>query len=109
MKYSIIDENGNIRYMPSPVTYEGHLVYHCGDNEKIAKMASELGYYPTNEVPAPNDGREYTESWEIIDGVNTRVWTQKEPQPETPTVEQRITALETDMELINTAIREGLE
>ena len=108
MKYSIIDNNGNVVYMPSPITYEGEIVYHCGESDKIAKMASELGYYPTKLNSKPIDGKEYKEYWEHIDGVNVQKWVEAENPPVAPTVEERICEIENDIALINEALKEGL-
>ena len=107
MKYSKIIE-GAIMYMRSPIMYEGKLVYHCGENNKIAKMASELGYYSTKLNSKPIDGKEYKEYWEHIDGVNVQKWVEIGKPPATPTVEERICEIENDIALINEALKEGL-
>ena len=108
MKYSIIDNNGNVVYMPSPITYEGEIVYHCGESDKITKMASDLGYYPTEFNAMPKDGKAYKERWEHIDGVNIQRWEEVDQSITPPTVEERVANIENDIALINEALKEGL-
>lgn len=94
MKYGKL-ENGYIRYAPTTVIWQGHIV-----NNPDATKLKELGYLPIKHVDMPQDapeGQHYESSWEETETEIIQTWilVENEPIPEPkPTIEEQILALQ---------------
>lgn len=116
MKYAKL-ENGKLVFPPNPFLFEGRKIYYTGIGAQLSEILTKCGYMPIVETPYPQpedeaDEKYYTESWQEAEGEIVRVWLETdppEPEPLSPTMEQRVTTLENDMNSLMGAIQEGLE
>ncbi len=89
-------ENGILIPAPKTITKDGWVHYHPSD-----ELYAEFGYLEVVETQYPEtsgeDNKYYVSSYEIQDNKIVKVWTETElpePEPVTPTTEERITTLE---------------
>lgn len=98
-------EHGHIRYAPTTVEWQGHVV-----NNPDGIKLKELGYLPIKYVDMPQDapeGQHYEPSWEQTATEIVQVWKliKDEPIPEMPqTIEERVTAVENSNEELATTV-----
>lgn len=102
--------DGILTYPPNRIVLNGMQIFNPTEEQ-----LKQVGYKPITETPMPEDpapeGQHYeaqytdgeaeiTQSWVLVDD---------EPvEPSSPTIEQRVTALEQDVSGISTAIERGL-
>ena len=98
-------EHGHIRYAPTTVEWQGHVV-----NNPDGIKLKELGYLPIKYVDMPQDapeGQHYEPSWEQAENEIVQAWKliKDEPIPEMPqTIEERVTAVENSNEELATTV-----
>lgn len=98
--------DGNLIYAPSTLVLDGMRHYHPTD-----EMYVNQGYLQVIDTPYPevveSEEKYYISSWEEVDGQIVKVWEESEPPIEptpTPTNEERISRLETNLETTMQAV-----
>ena len=86
-------EHGHIRYAPTTVEWQGHVV-----NNPDGIKLKELGYLPIKYVDMPQDapeGQHYEPSWEQAENEIVQAWklVKDEPEMQEPTQEEQVEAM----------------
>lgn len=102
----IID--GKLTYPPHRIVLDGMQIFNPTETQLIS-----AGYKPIVETDMPDDapeGQHYEAQYTDGETQITQSWVlvENEPTPEGKSIEQRVTALEQDVNGISTAIERGL-
>lgn len=102
----IID--GKLTYPPHRIVLDGMQIFNPTKTQLISS-----GYKPIVETDMPDDapeGQHYEAQYTDVETQITQFWVlvDDEPSPAGKTIEQRVTALEQDVNGISTAIERGL-
>ena len=100
--------DGKLTYPPHRIVLDGMQIFNPTETQLIS-----AGYKPIVETDMPDDapeGQHYEAQYTDGETQITQSWVlvENEPTPEGKSIEQRVTALEQDVNGISTAIERGL-
>lgn len=104
----IID--GNLTYPPHRIVLNGMQIFNPTDEQLMQAGYKTITETPMSEDPPP-EGQHYEAQYADYGDSITQSWVLVEDEPVEPagkTIEQRVTALEQDVNGISTAIERGL-